>query len=135
MEILSIVKWIVIAITILAVFYFIANYLKYRLPAGRQDETVEGEVFYKFADTMPSHRETFEQMFLGKSSIRLNDRSQWFVSKQDRAKAWPESPHAMREKGYTVQVKLSAKPLRFGGYGPAKIESVVKLDKQPIIGK
>ena len=137
MEALSIIKWVIVAITLSATLYFIFCYIRFRLPAGGA-ETIEGEIFYKFADAQPDpdhYRQTFEETFLGKSSIRLNDRSQWFVSKKDRNQAWPESPHAMLEKGYTMKVSLSAKPLRFGGYGPAKIISIEKIDKPPMVGK
>lgn len=137
MEVVSILKWLIVAITLLATTYFIVCYVRFRLPAGNA-ETIEGEIFYKFADVQPGpqhHRQTFEEMLLGKSSIRLSDRSQWFVSKKDRALAWPESPHAMLEKGYTMKVALSVKPLKFGGYGPAKIISAEKIEKQPMVGK
>ena len=137
MEVISIIKWVIVAITSLAAAYFLVCYVRFRLPAGGT-ETIEGEIFYKFADVQPGpqhHRQTFEEMFLGKSSIRLSDRSQWFVSKKDRAKAWPESPHAMLEKGYTMKVALKVKPLRFGGYGPATIVAAEKIEKQPMVGK
>ena len=133
MEVISILKWVFIAITIVAFVVFLFYFLRYRLPGG-PEETKEGEVFYKFASPQQTSRENFEFM-LGKGSIRFTDRSQWFVSKQDRAKAWPESPHDMLQKGYTMRVTLTAKPLRFGGYGPATVTSVSKEEKQPMVGK
>lgn len=134
MDIISTLKWVFVAITVLGIAYFLINYLRYRLPSGPA-ETIAGDVFYKFASDDSNAREAFEQSFLGKSSIRFTDRSQWFVSKKDRATAWPESPHEMLQKGYTMHVTLQAKPLRFGGYGPATIVSATKVDKPPMVGK
>ncbi len=134
MEIFSILKWIVVSITVLITIYVIVYYLRYRLPSS-QAETIEGEVFYKFLDNEFNHRAMFEEMLLGKSSLRLTDRSRWFVNANDLSLAWPESPHDMLKKGYTMSVTLHARPLRFGGYGPARIVSANRLNKAPMIGK
>jgi len=134
MEIFSILKWVIVTFTVLITLYVALCYIRYRLPSS-QAETIEGEVFYKFLDTEFNHRAMFEETLLGKSSLRLSDRSRWFVNANDLALAWPESPHDMSEKGYTMSVTLHARPLRFGGYGPAKIVTTRRLDKAPIIGK
>lgn len=63
----------------------------------------------------------------GRKIVRIKGYPPLYVSKTDYAKLWPESPHDMMEKGYTIKASLQAKARLFGGIMKAK----VGLDRSP----
>lgn len=100
-----------------------------------ETETFQGEVTYQMVviNQCGFIRGITEEL-IGNNCLFI-DSGKFYVSKSDFEKAWPESPFDMAEKNYTMYVTLNSKPSLFGGYGPAKIIDITKLDKKPKIRK
>ena len=130
-----IIKWIGILLLSLLTLYVAICLIMYRLPAGKGEIVTEQSVHYKFIEFAGTNRQFFEELIMQNKTLRLQDKSVWFISKDQRDILWSESPHAMSEKGYTIKVKIKAKKLYFGGYGKATVMSFEKINEQPIISK
>ena len=122
-------------IVILFVLYVGLFLLYYRLPSAKEPKIITGDVFYKFIELEWTHRNFFETFILQNCSVRLADNSLWYVSKADKKQLWPESPHSMSEKGYTIRTTLKVCPLLFGDYGKARIEATERINKIPKTSK
>lgn len=114
-------------------FWFLLSLCLYRITSGSQSE-YQGEMHYKFLELNISNRQIFERL-VGNKIARFGEGPSFFVSKKDYAKLWPESPHVMAEKGYTIKAELIAKPLVFGGVSTAKVKSVEVINERPKISK
>ena len=99
---------------------------------GKQEH--RGEVLYKFGELHMTNRLVFENM-LGNNIARIEGYPPFFLSKEDYIKLWPENPHHMSEKGYTIVATLQAKTLRFGGVAKAKVISTENINALPKISK
>lgn len=130
-----VVGLVLASIAILFVLYVCLFLLYYRLPSGSDVMIITEDVFYKFIELEWTHRMFFEAYVLQNSFVRLVDNSLWYVSKADKKRLWPESPHNMSEKGYTIQTTLKIQPLLFGGYGKARLETVERINKIPKTSK
>jgi len=133
-RLLKIGKWFVISVVSAWLLWFSVSFAMYRIPAGDIDEAISGEVHYKFIELGLTNREAFEGVF-GNRVVRLVGQPVLFVPAAQIARLWPESPHEMRDKRYTLRAKLQAKRLLFGGYGVAEIASIERLEKEPILSK
>lgn len=130
-----VVGLVLTSIAILFVLYVCLFLLYYRLPSGSDTMIITDDVFYKFIELEWTHRMFFETYILQNSFVRLVDNSLWYVSKADKKQLWPESPHNMSEKGYTIRATLKIQPLLFGGYGKARLETVERINKIPKTSK
>ena len=108
--------------------------LRYRLPAARPREVFEGEVHYRMIDVDFSLRNVYEQ-YVGNRPLYLVDSPRFYLRARDKNRLWPESPLTMHEKNYTMKARLSVRPLLFGGYGFARLESLERVDIEPTIQK
>lgn len=95
---------------------------------------IEGVVQYRVAELEFSFRHAVECL-RGNKLVRIEGYPPLYVSKADYAKLWPESPHAMLEKGYTIKAELRAKLLLFGGMSRAEVVSAEIFPERPIISK
>lgn len=130
-----VVGLVLTGIAILFVLYVCLFLLYYRLPSGSDTMTITDDVFYKFIELEWTHRMFFETYILQNSFVRLVDNSLWYVSKADKKQLWPESPHNMSEKGYTIRATLKIQSLLFRGYGKARLETVERINKIPKTSK
>ena len=126
----------IILYTVLAlgVFGMVLCMLRYRLPTRKARVQFEGEVHYRMIDIDFSLRNVYEQ-YVGNRPVYLLDSPRLYVRLRDKNRLWPESPLLMFDKQYTIKARLSARPLLFGGYGPARIESLEQLAIEPSIKK
>lgn len=110
------------------------SYLLYRLPASKKKRIFNAEVHFRFVNLGVSNRAVFENM-LSNSLLHLVEQPSLYVSKSEYAKIWVESPHDLQKKGITLNVKLTASELLFGGYGVSEILAVHELQKDPVMSK
>lgn len=95
---------------------------------------MEGVVHYQVVELTFSFRHALESL-LGNKLIRIDGYPPQYVSKADYAKLWPESPHTMLEKGYTIKAELTAKPCLLGWLSRAEVVSTEILHEAPKISK
>ncbi|MBN2702555.1 MAG: hypothetical protein JXR29_14010 [Methylothermaceae bacterium] len=95
---------------------------------------IEGVVLYRVVELEFSFRHALECLRGGKP-VRIEGYPPLYVSKADYAKLWPESPHAMLEKGYAIKAELRVKPLLFGGLSRAEVVSTEILHVEPCVSK
>ncbi len=117
-----------------------------RAPVGDSVELV-GEIRYQMRDPGPVPgqliRTPVESLFgkrglylvNGPSGYTMESGPRLYVSEADWLRCWPEDPHDMQEKGYTMEAVLVARPLLVGGYTPARLVSVRRIEKLPVITK
>lgn len=130
---LKFLKWIsVVSFGALLLWFFLSFFI-YRATVGDSRE-YSGAVHYKFLDLGFSNRQLFEEV-LGNRIVRIEGHPPFFVSVDDHAKLWPENPHEMHKKGYTIGATLGAKPLVLGGLAKANVLSTEVLNEQPSISK
>lgn len=127
-------KWLFIGLMMVIALWFFVSLARYRIPAQAPSIKLTAKLDYKFLEIDLSHRALFEGL-LGNRIVRLEGYPPFFVSEDDRAKLWPENPHVMAAKGYTMIAELEAAPLLFGGLSKAKLISATVLNEAPIIRK
>ncbi|MFN0117229.1 MAG: hypothetical protein ACKVQC_02915 [Elusimicrobiota bacterium] len=107
----------------------------YRLPMSglvtRKDEVRYQMVNIGQGDVVRSIFETT----LGKKRIFLVNNGSIYVSKEDFSRCHLESPREMDSKGYTLEIEYSGRMVLAGRMGTARILSIRKLDKKPVISK
>ncbi len=130
---LRFIKWTLLAVGSCLFLWFIISFTLYRLTDKSKEELV-GEVHYKFIELNITNRQIFEEL-IGNKIVRLENYGVFYVSPNDRKLLWPENPHEMLKKKYTIKAKIEVSSLKFGGYSVAKVVSTEKLDQQPIISK
>lgn len=111
-------------------------FLRYRIGSVKSIRG-KSEVKYQIIDLQNDwFRSTFESLF-GNKRIYLTEQfrtTEWlYISKKDFKTLWPESPFDMKEKNYTISFEFETQPLFLGGFSIAKITSIEKIDKQPVI--
>ncbi len=130
-----IVKVLVIAALVAPLVWFGVSWAMYRLPSQKDAHIFDGEIHYKFFEfDLLTNRGFFESICSNKIA-RLEGGTILYVSISSHEKLWPENPHEMNKKGYTYKARLQASPLLFGGLGLAKVISVVRIEKEPMISK
>lgn len=115
--------------------YILLCLAAYRITDNSKPEIFEGKVLYKFIEFNGTNRQLFEEIIMQNRTIRLEDNSIWYVSKPDHLELWPENPHEMNKKGYTIKARLKAQKLYLGGYSKAEVIATEKLNENPIIRK
>ena len=130
----KIVKALVIATLGAPLFWFGISWAMYRLPSQEGAYIFDGEIHYKFVELDLNNRGFFEGICSNRIA-RLEGNSMLYVSLSDHEKLWPENPHEMNRNGYSYRATLQASPLLFGGFGIAKVVSVVRIEKEPMISK
>lgn len=118
----------------MVLFWFVTCFSIYRIPAEAGPKSVEGNVHYKFLELGLDNRSFFESL-LGNVPARLIDGTEFYVSKSDKKLLWPESPWEMEEKHYTYRARVTARPLMFGGFGPAQVTAVKRVEEEPWLSK
>jgi hypothetical protein len=125
-----------LAITAALIAWMVVGYTLYRVPSGEQSVVFQGEVHYKVVEMAFSNREAFEYYAPGGLKlVRIEGSPDLFVSAADRKRLWPEDPFTMMDKGYTLNAKIRASPLLFGGYGVSNVATVERINGQPHISK
>ncbi|WP_395005092.1 hypothetical protein [Undibacterium sp.] len=114
--------------------WFLVSFVLYRWTANAPVMVVDGVIVYKFLELDLDNRKLFEEL-VGNRVIRLEGHSAFYISDEDHDKLWPESPHEMAKKNYTIKAKLQVRPLFFGGIATVKLQSTSVLNEQPIIRK
>ena len=121
-------------------------FLLIRVPVGGSVELV-GEIRYQMPDPGPAPgqlaRTPIESVFgnrglylvNGPSGYTMESGPRLYVSEADWARCWPEQPHDMQKKGYTIEAVIAARPLLLGGHTPARLVSVRRIAKLPVITK
>ena len=130
----TIIKLLIIVTLVAPLFWFSVCWTMCRLPSQVDAHIYEGEIHYKFVELDLSNRGFFESI-CSNSIVRLEENSIFYVSQSDHKKLWPEDPRVMDKNGYTYRAKLQASPLLFGGFGLAKVISIVRITKEPKISK
>ncbi len=123
-----------IGLMMVVALWFFSSLALYRIPSQETSIKFKAQLDYKFLEIDLSHRALFEGL-LGNRIVRLEGYPPFFVSEDDRAKLWPENPHVMAAKGYTMSAELEAAPLLFGGLSKAKLVSATVLNEAPSIRK
>lgn len=129
-----IVNVLVIVTLVAPLFWFGICWTMYRLPSQESANIFDGEIHYKFIELDLTNRGFFEGICSNRIA-RLEGNSMLYVSLSDHEKLWPENPHEMNKNGYSYRARLQASPLLFGGFGLAKVISVVRIEKKPMISK
>lgn len=132
---MKVLKRIVIILIASAGIGFVSSLIAFRFPASTEPDFFEGNVLYKFVEITGSYRQLFEELIMQNRTIRLVDDSIWYVSKSDYAKLWPENPHKMSKKNYTIKAKVKVQKLFFGGYSRAEVAEYEILNETPVIKK
>lgn len=127
-------KWICIGLVSVSLLWFAASYVLYRVSIADERSAFVGEVHYKIIDLNYTNRGLFEGL-LANRVLRLAGQPILYVSETDFAKLNPENPFEMEREGYTFSVKVTSRPLLFGGYGLAEIVRMERIEKAPIISK
>lgn len=109
-------------------------FLMFRVPRSAP-VTIEGEVLYKFIDLAPPNNQGLFEYLIGNHWVRLVDGKVVYVTMSDAERIWEDSPHDMRQKGYTKYVVFEASPLLFGGFSVATIKEIRVIHKTPEIRK
>lgn len=123
-------EWLFTTLFISALLFMFVCALRYRMPAPKAAEIIEGEVLYKFTEMEMSARNIFEDLFQN-IRVSLTNGKALYLSKKDRDALWSNSLYDMAKKNYTLRVKLMAVPLFFGGYSKAMLVSMEKVDGKP----
>jgi hypothetical protein len=113
--------------------YLIACFVSYRIPTADEPVYIDGYMLYKLTENTGTNRQLFEELVMGNRLIRLTDESIWYVSKRDHKILWPEDPHEMHKKGYTIKTQLKTQKLLFGGYSKAEIYELDIISEAPTI--
>jgi hypothetical protein len=132
--VLKILEWILVIALVAFATWFLISFCKYRLSIGGAAEETYGVVHYKFLELNFTNRQVFEEL-MGNRIIRIEDYPPFYVSKKDRAKLWPENPHEMRKKGYSIKAKILSTSLTFGGFGYSRVLETEVINEKPIIRK
>ena len=132
--VLKIIKWIVLIVLGILTAWFLISLGKYRIGSGGEGKEAQGNVIYQFLELNVDNRYLFESV-MGKSIVRLDGYPPFFVSKEDWKKLWPENPHDMNIKGYTIKAKIRSKLLFFGGVMNSKVISTEVVNEKPDIRK
>lgn len=120
----------------LFVTWAIGSLLAYRIPATASPVVFEGPVHYKVLELGLTNRDVFEMLMpTGLRIARIVDAPELYVIESDHARLWKEDPFSMREKGYTMKVRMEAQPLLFGGYGRSKVVTLERIKGEPAISK
>lgn len=111
--------------------------IRYRLPAGPA-MLITGEIEYQMFDIDLFSLRAYLEAHAGNRPIQMmtgGEHARFYVSQADFKKCWPEFPSDMLDKHYTMQATFQVRPLALGGYSPASVVSVARLDKDPVITK
>ncbi len=126
-----------VRLLVIAALTILLPLLLLRLPVGRR-VTVKGEMRYQMLEPAGSPgswlRSPVESL-LGNRGLFLLDGQRFYVSRADFQRCWPESPHEMSNKGYTMEVTLEAHPLLLGGYTPATVTDVRRVPRPAVVSK
>lgn len=133
-RLLKVIRWICMAAVSFPLLWIVTSYAMYRIPSGDERNFFDGEVHYKFVELNFTNRQLFEEVFANRI-LRLQGHPILYVSETDHAKFWSENPHRMSASGYTFRARLAADPLLFGGHSLARVISVERIEKEPIIRK
>ncbi len=106
----------------------------YRTSFSGQLITTRGIVHYKFLELNLNNRQLYEEL-MGNRVARIIDQSPLYISREDHAKLWPENPHDMLKKGYTLEAEIVSYPLYFGGVGYSKVVSTQIVKENPTLSK
>jgi len=134
MKFLLILRLAGLATLAIALMWFVLCLAVYRLPAESVPKSFEGNVHYKLLELGLNNRAVFESL-LGNVPVRLVDGTELYVSKSDKSLLWPESPWEMEKNHYTYRTKVTARPLTFGGVGPAQVSEVKRVEEEPWLSK
>ncbi|MYN02912.1 hypothetical protein GTP41_12455 [Pseudoduganella sp. DS3] len=105
----------------------------YRIPGG-PERSFDGEVYFKIMELEDDNRSFFEGI-LGNRRLRILEAPVFYVSASDKSRLWQTSPFELEDKRETLRVRVKAKPLLFGGYDVAEIESVKQVSGEPYVRK
>lgn len=134
MRLLRILRFAAITILAIVLFWLVICFSIYRIPAETGPKSFEGNVHYKLLELGLDNRSFFESL-LGNVPARLVDGTELYVSKSDKKLLSPESPWEMEEKHYTYRARVTARPLMFGGFGPAQVAALKRVEEEPRISK
>ena len=136
-KILKLILYIFSVLIILLVISTGIGFLRYRITAG-EAVTIRREIQYQVIDLigLDTYRALVIEPLAGKRRVFVvnDDGSKgWFyVSPEDFDKAWPND---LYEMNYTFEATFKTKKLLFGGYAPAEIVGLQKVERKPRISK
>jgi len=119
----KIFKWLVFSICTVILCWLIVCFVKYRLTNNDDIVEINGLVEYRYLELDFTNRQIFEEL-VGNKIVRIVGHPPFYVSEEHRENMWPENPHDMLDKNYTIKVTLTATPLKFGGWSKATVTSI-----------
>lgn len=123
-----ILNFLIILITLLG-FYFLISFVIYRAPNFQKIKCFEGDVVFKAVDVNFNFRDFFEKNLLGNHSVMLaSEDIRFYISKKDWLKLWEIKPQQLIKMDCGLNVKISTRPLFFGGYGVSVIDEIKKIE-------
>jgi hypothetical protein len=138
--------FIVLLIVLSAIVILIpaAAMLKYRLTINNR-EVIKRNVVFRMVDIacLLSAEECRMYLFepiLGNKKLDVIDEETgmeeyYLIPKKDFDQCWKENPFALSKEGKTIEVVLERQKLFFGGYAPAKVIKIEKINGKPQIVK
>ena len=115
-------------VPILALGLPLLPFAAWRIPLG-DAVTIQGELRYRIYEPAPNVaqflRTPFESMF-GNQGISLVDGPHLYLTEDDYKRCWPPDLYTA---GYRLYVTAEARPLLFGGYGVAKVQSIERINQ------
>lgn len=136
-RILRIILYIFSALVILFIFSAALGFLRYRITSG-EEVTIQREIKYQVIDLigLDTYRAIVIEPLAGNRRVFVINEdggTGWFyVSPEDEDKIWPAN---LYEIDYTLEVTFKTKKLLFGGYAPAQVVEIQKVDRKPRIAK
>lgn len=136
-KVVKAVLYVLSALIILFIVSTALGFLRYRITTG-EEVTLRREIKYQVIDLigLDAYRALVIEPLAGKRRlfvINEDESSGWFyVSPEDFDKAWPDN---LYEIDYTFEAILRTKQLLLGGYAPAEIIELQKVDRKPRIAK
>ncbi|TEW50146.1 hypothetical protein [Psychromonas algicola] len=101
----------------------------YRTPNFKKIKCFEGEVVFKAIELHFDLRDFFEKNLLGNHSVMLaSEDIRFYISKKDWLKLWEIKPQQLIKMDCGLNVKISTRPLFFGGYGVSVIDEIKKIE-------
>ncbi len=109
--------------TLVSMLFLVAMaFAAYRLPAFQERQVLEGRVLWNKVES--GNRNTFEQLFAGRSIVRLNGETEIYLRETE------ENEWLFSNSG-RYRATVSASPLLFGGYGGAQLIKVERYQPPP----
>lgn len=122
---------------ILFIFSTALGFLRYRITTG-EEIVIRREIKYQIIDLIgfdPYRALVIEPLAGNRRVFVINEDGStgWFyVSPEDNERVWPEN---LYEIDYTFEATFKTKKLLLGGYAPAQVVEIQKVDRKPRISK